>query len=765
MPTSGQRKLAAIMFTDIVGYSSVMQEDEARGRLLRERHRSVFEHCTNRHNGKIVQYYGDGTLSVFDSAVAAVECAVSMQQQLRTYPQVPLRIGVHLGDIHYDETEVYGHGVNLAARIEPMCNPGGIFVSGKVNDELRGHPWLKTRGIGTFNLKNIDKELVLFAVEEKDVAFPSAGDVEKAHKISGSTKVSGAAERSEAIRRFSRDKRRKMYSRLGNWAAIFLIAAMAIVAFNRWSGTQVTEVDDGRTAIAVLPFVNMSAAQENEYFADGMTEDILTLLSRIQGLSVTSRTSVMSYKGSNKTTRQIARELDVDHILEGSVRRDGDAVRVTAQLIDARNDSHIWANTYDADLTNIFDVQSQVAGDIAHHLKKTFAESDRTLFANDKEYDVTAYDLCLKGRQFYRMYTPEDNNRAIAYFNGALEIEPEFPFALAGLGDAYAQKAFHHGMDEAMLDTAVLMSARAIEADPGLSEGYKALGLAFHYMGKYDEAIVQYEKALEVDPYNDMASNNLGTIYRNKGDVAQAAKWAAKTYDLNKGVVPSSAVALADLYLSVGDTKRAGEIAEDAVRANPDATDLRIIETVVDLRGGKPGTAIVKANKVIEMEPDKAVGYDLLASAYLVMEDWESAERVFAEAIERSKSPGDKVLYEVQQKFSKARNEGTVISEEDLKALESQLDTLELHGGKYEGIVHLIRAGIDTETGEVDKAIQELRARYNSSYDDFSDVQDHPIFDPLRGNPEFQGIIQMVQRRNDSLQLVIQQIIDESAGT
>jgi len=136
MPTQGRRQLAAIMFTDIVGYTHVMQEDEARGRLLRERHKTVFEQCTSRHSGRIVQYFGDGTLSVFDSAVSAVECAVCMQKSLKTYPQVPLRIGIHLGDIHYDETEVYGHGVNVAARIEPVCNPGGVFISHKVYDEI-----------------------------------------------------------------------------------------------------------------------------------------------------------------------------------------------------------------------------------------------------------------------------------------------------------------------------------------------------------------------------------------------------------------------------------------------------------------------------------------------------------------------------------------------------------------------------------------------------------------------------------------------------
>jgi protein kinase/serine/threonine-protein kinase len=212
-----------------------------------------------------------------------------------------------------------------------------------------------------------------------------------------------------------------------------------------------------------------------------MTEDILTRLSKIEDLSVTSRTSVMQYKQTEKTTRQIARELGVDHILEGSVRKDGDKVRITAQLIDARNDSHLWAHTYDEEITNIFDVQSQVANDIATQLSLELTDQEREALQANPSRSVTAYDLYLQGREHYRQYTEEANDKAISLFNEALEIESDFAYAYAGLGDAYAQRAFQHDMDRELIDTAIFMGAKAIESDPNLSEGYKALGLAFHY--------------------------------------------------------------------------------------------------------------------------------------------------------------------------------------------------------------------------------------------------------------------------------------------
>ena len=760
----GRRKLAAIMFTDIVGYSSMMQEDETRGRMLRKRHRSVFEQCTAHHDGRIVQYYGDGTLSVFDSAVSAVECAVSMQQQLRTYPQVPLRIGIHLGDIHYDETEVYGHGVNIAARIEPLCNPGGIFLSGKVNDEISGHPWLKSASLGVFKFKNIEKDIELFAIEGKDVTFPDTGDVERARTQASRTGKSSAAERSEAIKRFARERRRKFYSRAGNWAALFLVVIMAGVAFARWSSSLTPEIeDDGRDAIAVLPFINMSASAENEYFSDGMTEDILTLLSKIEGLSVTSRTSVMQYKNTTKSTRKIARELGVDKILEGSVRRDGNQVRITAQLIDARNDSHLWANTYDADLTNIFEVQTQVAEDIAVELKHTLSDRDKSLFAQKKDFDVTAYDLYLKGRQYYRKYTKEDNDRAIAYFNSALEIEPDFAYAMAGLGDAYAQKAGHHGMHEGMLDTAVMMSARAIEANPELSEGYKSLGLAFHYQEKIDDAITQYEKALELDPYNDMASNNLGMIYKERGDFAAATKWASKTYEINKGV-PNSAIAMADLYFAAGDYEAAEVIVDEGIDANPEYTDLQYMKGLIRLRENDPDAAIEHARYVIEEHPEMSKGYELQGNAYMRKHDWESAIVSFDRAIETAHKDSEKIIFRVNHRYASTRanhENPTEIVWDDI------MDSLDLLEEKeyYKSIAAMVRAGIESSIDESDEAVKHLEIAAKEGGLEVYALNQHPMFEPIKNDPEVQKMIKDVELKNDSLRLIIEKVVTERSGS
>jgi TolB-like protein/class 3 adenylate cyclase/Tfp pilus assembly protein PilF len=765
MPTQGRRQLAAIMFTDIVGYTHVMQEDETRGRLLRERHKKVFEQCTSRHEGRIVQYFGDGTLSVFDSAVSAVECAVCMQKNLKTYPQVPLRIGIHLGDIHYDDTEIYGHGVNVAARIEPVCNPGGVFISHKVYDEIQNHPWLSAKSLGVYRFKNIDQDIELYAVDGKDVTYPNAADIALVSERSQKYTVSESATQSKAIKRFIKEKKAERRSRVTKWAAIGLFALMGMVAlakFSFWNNP--TPPNDGRISIAVLPFANFSPEQ-NDYFSDGMTEDILTKLSKIEGFSVTSRTSVMQYKDTEKSTRKIARELGVDHILEGSVSRDGDKVRITAQLIDGSNDSHLWANTYDAEFKNIFELQSQVATDIAHQLKIELSDQDLKVIEARPNYNVTAYDIYLKGREYYRKYTEADNDKAIELFKKALNNEPSYAYAYAGLGDAYAQKAFREDMNQELLDTAVLMSAKAVESDPELSEGYKALGLAFHYQGKFDEAITQYEKALELDPNNDMAANNLGIIARENGDIAGAAKWAHRTMEINKNV-PRSAVNMAGLYLEVGDDERAEEIVDVGLAAHPEIPELQAMKGTLSMRNGDMGGAMTAADNVIRLMPEKPGGYDLLGNLNLYEGQWNEAVLNFEIALDKSVDRVDVIKYEVLTAYAEQKETGDQISEEYWEDILEQIDEIERSHAEHKGQnTQVIRAVVETAMGNFDGAMEDLRVAMDNNWIDYRSSMQHPVFEEMQNLPDFKNLMIEMKSRSDSLRREILIVTQDKEGS
>jgi TolB-like protein/class 3 adenylate cyclase len=286
---STTRQLAAIMFTDMVGYTALMQTNEIVATTKRERHKMVLDSTINKFKGKILQYYGDGTLSIFNSAADGVNCAIEIQTKLKEEPRVDLRIGIHTGDIVLDDEGIYGDGVNIASRIESLSVAGGVFISEKVYDDIKNQENISTREIGSFELKNVKQPIRVFAISNPGFPVPSRSEVK----------------------------------------------GKLVQPTNR---------------LAVLPFENFSPDPENEYFSDGITEELINAFSKIDGLLVTSRTSSFAFKKKHEDAREIGSKLNVDKILEGSVRKAGNRVRITAQLISSADGYHLWSETFDRDL-------------------------------------------------------------------------------------------------------------------------------------------------------------------------------------------------------------------------------------------------------------------------------------------------------------------------------------------------------------------------------------------------------------------------------
>ena len=291
--------MAAIMFADMVGYTALLQENEDQARRSRNRLRSTLRAQVQSQGGRVVQFYGDGALSVFQSAVGAVESALAIQGELTREPTVPVRIGIHIGDVVHDDEGAFGDGVNVASRIESLSVPGGILVSGKVYDEIKNQSHLETQSLGQVHLKNVTEPVPIYALCNPGLAVPDA-------ELIGATKAR-------------------------------------------------------ESSIAVLPFMNMSNDEENEYFSDGITEELINLLTRLNGLKVTARTSSFSFKGKSVDVREIGKQLGVAHVLEGSVRRSGERVRITAQLLDASNGYHLFSESYDRRVDDVFAAQDEIS--------------------------------------------------------------------------------------------------------------------------------------------------------------------------------------------------------------------------------------------------------------------------------------------------------------------------------------------------------------------------------------------------------------------
>src|SRR6516162_1903670 len=447
------RKLAAILAADVVGYSRLMASDEAGTLAALKRHRqTIFEPAVAAHQGRIVKLIGDGTIVEFASVVDAVTCALSVQrsgdssqdESLRQ-PQIVLRIGINLGDVIIEGDDIYGDGVNIAARLEPVAEPGGICISSIVNESIGNRIDARFEDGGQINVKNIDRPIRIWRWHPNSA---------QASAING---------------------------RQPNAANL-----------------------EPHAAIAILPFTNMSGDPEQEYFSDGISEDIITDLSKIADLTVIARNSSFVYKGRSFDVRTIGRELGVQSVLEGSIRRFGNRVRISAQLIDATSGGHLWADRYDRDLTDIFEVQDDVTRRIVDALKVTLSPAEKKRLADTKTPNLAAYDFLLRGREL--MLGKEKNRetfaQALTYFNKALERDPDYSQAYACLGVAHIFDYTNRYTDDpdSSLPLAKQYARQALEKDPNEPLARCLSGMAASFERDLDRAESEIGVALSVNP-------------------------------------------------------------------------------------------------------------------------------------------------------------------------------------------------------------------------------------------------------------------------
>ncbi len=450
------RRLAAILAADVVGYSRLVGEDEegtiARLKELRE---EVIEPSIARHGGRIVKLMGDGVLIEFPSAVEAVLNAIEVQRDVAArndrVPEkrrITFRVGVNLGDIIIDGDDILGDGVNIAARLEALAEPGGICVSAKVHDEVNGKIDAGFGDMGERQVKNIAKPVhayrVLFGGER--AADGSIGEILQ------------------------------------------------------------------KPAVAVLPFDNMSGDPEQEYFSDGLSEDIITLLAAWRSFPVIARNSSFVFKGQARDIRQIAKDLSAQYVIEGSVRKSGNRVRVTAQLIDAGSGHHIWAQKYDGALDDIFEIQDEITRRIVSSVEPHLEEAERNRAETTRSANLSAWDCFLRGRMLIHRFTVDDNRQAREIFARAIELDPDFSDAHAGLSTAYQREILMTlPEDRNHLGTLALNSARrAVELDKNSSTAHLALGSAYIWLDQHELSISETRTAVYLNPSNILAQLALG---------------------------------------------------------------------------------------------------------------------------------------------------------------------------------------------------------------------------------------------------------------
>jgi adenylate cyclase len=482
------RKLAAILAADVVGYSRLMGADEAGTLAALKRHReTIFDPAVAAHNGRIVKLIGDGTIVEFGSVVDAVNCALLVQRSGAALPDanarqptIVLRIGINLGDVIIENDDLYGDGVNIAARLEPLAEPGGICVSSIVHESVGNRIDVRFSDGGDISVKNIERPIRVW----------------KWHP--GKTDV--APNRSNAAN---------------------------------------AEPKVETQSIAVLPFTNMSGDPEQEYFSDGISEDVITDLSKIAGLLVISRNSSFTYKGRSVDVRVVGRDLGVRSVLEGSIRRAGNRVRITAQLIDATNGAHLWGDRYDRDLTDIFAVQDDVTRRIVDALKVTLSPAESARLTDSGTSSIDAYDCALRGRELLlgNRKNRETFEQSKACFLRAIELDPNYAQAIAGLGFAYMFDYQNRWSDDpdSSLRLAERYAEQAIEKNPNEPLARVVAAVAATFGRDLDRAKSQIDVALSLNPNFAMAYNVLGGIRSYSGQPLEAIPMIERAMRLDPG--------------------------------------------------------------------------------------------------------------------------------------------------------------------------------------------------------------------------------------
>ena len=607
------RRLAAIMFTDMVGYTAATQTDEAATLRRLEEQEELVRPLFAVHQGREVKSTGDGFLVEFDSALRAVQCAIEIHQRLHErnsqtgVTPIQLRIGVHLGDVEERGTDIFGDAVNIAARIEPLAPPGGLVISGQIFDQVRNKIPNRLERLEPTALKN-----VRIPVHVYRVGLP-------------------------------------------------------------WDSSEPRSADASRTRLAVLPLANISPDPKDEYFADGLTEELINSLSKLRELRVIARTSVGQYKSTSKSIAQIGAELEVGTVLEGSVRKAGNRLRITLQLIDAATQEHIWSNSYDRELNDVFAIQTEIAERTAGVLRLGLLAPERESIRARPTSNLVAYDLYLRGIHAANQSTRGGIAASIKLFEQAITEDPEFSLAYSYLANAYIGAAGESRSPREAFPRAKELVSKALELDPNSSDAHTAwanlalqdeqnwalaeaefkraisinpsnprahfwYSILLAVVRRFDEAAAELRTAMELDPLWQQPRVWLTLVYPRSRDFT----WAVASLEEDRDRDPSNAVPhirLGLLYLRAGRLDEARR--ESALADGPVSNYLEFDRAILRAAFGAPDEARQLVGAWQEARKTTYVPPTWIAALHAVLGENEQA----LDWLERDYQEGDRILW------------------------------------------------------------------------------------------------------------------------
>jgi adenylate cyclase len=692
---ASHRKLAAIMFTDMVGYSALAQRDDKLALELLEEHRRLLREIFPRFHGTEIKTIGDGFLVEFHSALEAAQCAVEIQRALsKRNDGVPLdrrvevRIGVHIGDVVHRNGDVYGDGVNIASRIERLAGAGGICVSMDVERQIRNTLEARFEKLAPTELKNISLPMDLFRIilpwEKQASTFKS--EIREKHRWFTATTI--------------------------GVVGTFVVLAIALGWWwadrpRRTPGSPTATMASSAAAeipaksIAVLPFENLSRDPDNAFFTEGVQDEILTRLAKVADLKVIARTSTRKFKSAPENLPDIAKQLGVMNVLEGSVQKAGDQVRVNVQLINALTSAHIWAEIYDRKLTDIFAVESDIAKTIAEALQAKLTGSEKAMIAAQPTSDTTAYELYHKGRSLWEKRSGDNLPRAIALYEQAIARDPKYALAYAGLANSYVLLPLYFSVPQRdAMARAREAALKALQIDPNLAEAHTALGKILNFDDlDLAGAAREFQRAIELQPNN-----------------ATAHQW------YGNGPLDS----LGRFDQAIAETKRAVELDPLSPIINTDRAYPLYYARRYD-------EAMAQSKKAIELDPAFFYSRQILGMILQAKGDLAAAIPEFEKARQLSGDP----LHLSLLAAAKTKMGDKNIAQQALAELDKV--NRDRQGLAYD------RAILYLAIGSKEEALRWLEQSYaDRDGANLSWINVEPMLDPLRGEPRFEALSQKV---------------------
>jgi len=575
-----QRKLAAIMFTDIVGYTALMSKDEKKARQSLQKHRKILKSLVERFEGDWLQTVGDGTLSSFSSVVNAVNCALEIQRSLKRELELRLRIGIHLGDVVFTGDEVYGDGVNVASRLEPLAEPGGICISGRVYHDIRNKPDIEAVFLGEKPLKNVDPPLKVYALSGEGLPAVSAEP----------------------------------------------------------STTRRLCTPRSQPSIAVMPFTDMSADKQQEYFCDGMAEEIINALTHVEGLHVVARTSSFAFKDRREDIREIGGKLNVDKLLEGSVRKAGSRLRITVQLINVQDGYHLWSQRYDRELEDVFAVQDEISLAIVEELKIKLLKKEKVAIVKRHTEDLEAYNLYLMGRYYWEKRSEDGMKKGLDYFRKAIDKDPNYAPGHVGTADSYSALCFWGFLSpKETFPRAKAAAGKALKIDPELAEAHASMAwVNFAYDWDWTAAEREFKRAIAINPNYASAHQWYAEYLLKLGRVNEALAELRRAREVD----PLSLViyfVFAKAYLDLGRYDEAMEQCENALGIDPDFGPIHFCIGLLQEDRGDYKKAVPAYQKAMKLTGGLSLAGGRLGYSYGILGEKNKAQRLLRELKKKRK--------------------------------------------------------------------------------------------------------------------------------